>query len=187
MTSKDYYYILNATSSASASEIRRAYRRLSLECHPDHHPKDPEAEEKFKQIGEAYSVLGNSRKRSDYDRLHDPRSMMSDIHERFDQSMGSGYWFTRRGNGCGRKQCGFGQNTIFNDVQICQIYKMSLATEEAQLGTDRFVVTVDQRRRRYRIRIPAGVGQGMQFKAILGRDENRYTHVRITTLRSDNY
>jgi molecular chaperone DnaJ len=48
MIQREYYYILNVTSNASASEIRRAYRRLALEYHPDHHPEDPESEEKFK-------------------------------------------------------------------------------------------------------------------------------------------
>jgi DnaJ-class molecular chaperone len=185
MTLRDYYYILNVESNASATEIRRAYRRLALEYHPDHHPEDPESEEKFKQISEAYSVLGDSQKRTDYDRLHDPRSMMSDIHERFDKSMGSGYWFVRRGNGCGRKQCGIVQETIFNVVQLGQLYEIFLTPEEAQLGTDRFVVTnVGQSRRGYRIRVPAGSSQGMQFKAILGRDENRYIVVRISIAAS---
>jgi len=177
----DYYFILNVTSSASASEIRRAYRRLALECHPDHHPEDPASEEKFKQLSEAYSILGDSQKRKDYDRLHDPLSMMSDIHGRFDKSMDGGYLFAGGGNGCGRKQCGFGQTTIFNDVQVGQIYEIFLTPEQAQRGTERFVaITVDQRRRGYRIRIPAGVSQGTQFKAILGRDENRYILCRIT-------
>jgi DnaJ-class molecular chaperone len=187
MIRRDYYYILNVTSNASASEIRHAYRRLALEYHPDHHPGDPASEEKFKQINEAYSILGDSQKRKDYDRLYDPRTMMSDIHGRFDKSMAGGYWFVGRGNGCGRKQCGFGQNTTFNDVQIGQIYEIFLTPEQAQHGTERFVaITVDQRRRGYRIRIPAGVGQGTQFKAILGRDECRYILCRIT-IRSVAY
>ena len=76
------------TSNTSASEIRRAYRRLALEFHPDHHPEDPESEEKFKQISEAYSVLGDAQKRRDYDLLNHPHSTKSDIHEHVDESYG---------------------------------------------------------------------------------------------------
>jgi curved DNA-binding protein CbpA len=181
MIQKDYYYILNVESNTSASEIRRAYRRLALELHPDHHPEDPESEEKFKQISEAYSVLGDAQKRRDYDLLNHPRSMMSDNYGRVDKNMDSRYWNTGRGNGCGRKQCGIVQNTKLNDVLVGQIYEIILTPEEARLGTDRFVViTVEQKRRGYRIRIPVGIKQGTQFKAILGRDENRYILVRVT-------
>jgi hypothetical protein len=181
MIQREYYYVLNVASSASASEIRRAYRRLALEYHPDHHPEDPEAEEKFKLISEAYSVLGDVQKRKSYDRLHDPRSMMSDSYGRVDKDMVWRYWYTGRGNGCGRKQCGIVQNTILNDVLIGQIYEIILTPEGARLGADRFVViTVEQKRRGYRIRIPVGIKQGTQFKAILGRDENRYILVRVT-------
>jgi len=178
---RDYYFILNVTSNASASEIRRAYRRLALESHPDHHPEDPESEEKFKLISEAYSILGDVHKRSDYDRRYDPRTVFFDTHDSFDMSMGSRYWPPGRGNGCGRRKCGFAQNTVFNDVQVGQIYEISLTPEESHRGTERFVaITVDQKRRGYRIRIPAGVSQATQFKAILGRDEDRYILCRIT-------
>jgi curved DNA-binding protein CbpA len=88
---RDYYFILNVTSNASASEIRRAYRRLALECHPDHHPEDPGAEEKFKLISEAYSVLENVQKRREYDSQHDTQSLLSNY---FDKSIHSRYQYT---------------------------------------------------------------------------------------------
>ena len=66
-------------------------------------------------------------------------------------------------------------------VQLGQLYEIFLTPREAHLGTERFVLTsVDQKRRGYRVQIPAGVTQGTQFKAILGRDENRYILVRVT-------
>lgn len=180
MIRRDYYYTLNVANNASASEIRRAYRKLALEYHPDHHPEDAEAEENFKLISEAYSVLGDTQKRRDYDLLHDPRSMISDIHEHVDSNMGRRYRHIRGGNGCGRKQCGIVRTKVFNDVQVGQIYEIFLTPEEAQFGTERFVVIiVDQKRRGYRIRIPAGVNQGTQYKAILGRNENRYIFARV--------
>ncbi|MCX5811697.1 MAG: DnaJ domain-containing protein [Proteobacteria bacterium] len=185
MILKDYYYILKLTRDASASEIKDAYRRLALECHPDHHQEDPEAEEKFKQLSEAYSVLGDTQKRSDYDLLHHPNSTTSDIHEHFDNNMGSRYQHARRENECGRKPDYLAQKTILNIVKPGQLYEFLLTPEEAQFGTERLVLIImGKRQQRYRIRIPGGMTQGTQFKAILGRNESRYILVRITILRS---
>lgn len=71
MDYKDYYKILGVERNASASDIKRAYRKLALEFHPDKNPGDKKAEEKFKEINEAYEVLGNSSKRTRYDQIAD--------------------------------------------------------------------------------------------------------------------
>ncbi|MBN2346531.1 MAG: molecular chaperone DnaJ [Candidatus Aminicenantes bacterium] len=67
MAKKDYYQILGVSRHAGADEIKKAYRRLALQHHPDRNRDNPEAEEKFKEASEAYSVLGNSEKRQIYD------------------------------------------------------------------------------------------------------------------------
>ena len=69
MEYKDYYKVIGVERSASEDEIKRAYRKLALEYHPDRNPGNPEAEEKFKEINEAYQVLSDSEKRAHYDRL----------------------------------------------------------------------------------------------------------------------
>lgn len=69
MEYRDYYNILGVDQNASEKEIKRAYRRLARQFHPDLNPGDGQAEEKFKQINEAYEVLGDSDKRAKYDRL----------------------------------------------------------------------------------------------------------------------
>jgi len=65
---KDYYQILGVSRDATDEEIKRAFRQLAIKYHPDRNPNDKEAEERFKEINEAYSVLSDPQKRAQYDR-----------------------------------------------------------------------------------------------------------------------
>jgi molecular chaperone DnaJ len=67
--SRDYYDILNVHSNASDVEVKKAYRRLAMQYHPDKNPDDKESEAKFKEITEAYEVLSDSQKRANYDQF----------------------------------------------------------------------------------------------------------------------
>ena len=69
MEYKDYYKILGVDKSATQDEIKKAYRQLALQYHPDRNPGDSECEEKFKEASEAYEVLRDTEKRSLYDRF----------------------------------------------------------------------------------------------------------------------
>jgi molecular chaperone DnaJ len=69
MTKKDYYEILGISKNADKNEIKKAYRKIALEYHPDKNPDNKEAEEKFKEAAEAYEVLSNDDKRAKYDRF----------------------------------------------------------------------------------------------------------------------
>ncbi len=66
---RDYYEVLGVSKNAEASEIKKAYRKLALQYHPDKNPGNKEAEEKFKEAAEAYDVLGNEEKRRRYDQF----------------------------------------------------------------------------------------------------------------------
>src|SRR5688500_6507476 len=66
---KDYYRVLGVSDSASAKEIKTAYRKLSRKLHPDANPGDAAAEERFKEVSAAYDVVGDEEKRKEYDEV----------------------------------------------------------------------------------------------------------------------
>ena len=69
MSKRDYYEILGVSKSASADEIKKAYRKVAMQCHPDRNPGDKAAEEKFKEAAEAYEILSDNDKKAKYDRF----------------------------------------------------------------------------------------------------------------------
>ena len=127
MDLKDYYSILGVNVNASTEDIKRAFRRLALQHHPDHNPENiKEAEEKFKEINEAYETLSDEEARWRYDSLtrlsgYSSRTMVEE--DNFNGGMGSdsvlemlrrlaGLGFVVKGAGwgkswgCGRRQGG---------------------------------------------------------------------------------
>ncbi len=80
MATKDYYNILGVSKNASDEEIKRAYRKLAMKYHPDRNPNKKEAEERFKEINEAYAVLSDKEKRKQYNTFG-----AEGFHQRFTQ------------------------------------------------------------------------------------------------------
>src|SRR3954466_14365849 len=66
---KDYYNVIGVPSSATQDDIKKAYRKLASKHHPDKNQNDPKAAERFKEISEAYQVLGDAEKRKQYDQM----------------------------------------------------------------------------------------------------------------------
>src|ERR1700716_1640042 len=95
MAKQDFYDILGVSKSADADELKRAYRKLAMQFHPDRNPGDQSAEHKFKDINEAYDVLKDNQKRAAYDRFG---------HAAFENGMG------------GRGPAGFDFASSFTDV-----------------------------------------------------------------------
>src|SRR5580692_10839181 len=81
MAKQDYYATLGVAREAGAEDLKKAYRKLAMQYHPDRNPGDKQAEHKFKEINEAYDVLKDDQKRAAYDRFG---------HQAFQGGMGSG-------------------------------------------------------------------------------------------------
>jgi molecular chaperone DnaJ len=135
----DYYEILSIERTASDGEIKTAYRKLAMQFHPDRNPNNPEAEEKFKECSEAYSVLSDADKRAAYDRYGhagvngsgpsagNPFQGQGDISDIFGDLFGE--MFNMGGSGgrrASRQQRG-------RDMQ----FQMKLTFEEAVFGVER--------------------------------------------------
>ena len=80
MAQRDYYEVLGVKKGASIEEIKRAYRKLAVKYHPDKNPGDKQAEDRFKEINEAYAVLSDPQKKEQFDRFGS-----NNFHQRFSQ------------------------------------------------------------------------------------------------------
>src|SRR6266436_1412909 len=139
---RDYYEVLGVGRTATDEEIKRAYRKLAVKFHPDKNPDDPHAEEKFKELGEAYDVLIDVDKRAAYDRFghaafsqgaagfgggfHDPFDIFREV---FGGGSGGIFESFFGGAGGGRAE----ERQRGSDLR----YDMQITLEEAAFGTEK--------------------------------------------------
>jgi curved DNA-binding protein len=182
MDYKDYYKILGVERKASADDIRKAYRKLAMQFHPDRNPGDKKAEERFKEINEAYQVLGDPQKRSRYDQLGSAYSDWRSSGGRPD-NFNWGDWFGGTPGGTrveygdvddlfGGGAGGFSEffRTIFGEAMrqqgraaTPQGYQqpVQIDLQEAYNGTTR---QIQSNGRKIQVRIPAGVKTGSKVR-----------------------
>jgi curved DNA-binding protein len=107
----DYYSILGVSKSATADEIKKAFRKLAVKYHPDKNAGNKEAEEKFKQINEAYEVLSDAEKRKKYDRFGENWNKVPEGAEQYQQGGGPRASYHYEGD-----PSGFGNGGDFSDI-----------------------------------------------------------------------
>lgn len=148
-TKRDYYEVLSVSRSATSDEIKRSYRKLAVQFHPDKNPGDPEAEERFKELGTAYDVLMDEQKRAAYDRyghaafsqgggmggagaggFHDPFDLFREV---FGASGGGG-----GGGGIFEQFFGGGAGSADGKSRGSDLrYDLQITLEEAALGCEK--------------------------------------------------
>jgi len=146
---RDYYEILGVTKTSSQDEIKKAYRKVAMQFHPDRNPGDKSAEDKFKEAAEAYEILNDPDKKAQYDRFgHNAFSQgrggggggysggmnMDDIFSQFGDIFGDegfGSFFGNRGGGGGRRSTG----TRGSNLRV----KLKLNFEEMAKGANKTI------------------------------------------------
>jgi curved DNA-binding protein len=181
MAGKDYYNILGVSRSATEREIKQAYRKLARQYHPDVNPGDKSAEERFKQINEAYEVLSDKEKRRKYDKYGDQWQYA----DQFEKARQQQSWDFSQG----------GQRVYFSEEDVGSIFDdlfrgfgtragrpqprrgrdiefpLEVTLEEAYSGTTRTLNMADGKR--LEVKIPPGVKDGSRVR-ISGKGAEGY-------------
>lgn len=189
MEYKDYYKVLGVDRKASADDIKRTYRKLAMKYHPDKNPGDKAAEEKFKDINEAYEVLSDPKKRARYDELGDsytswqrsggrnpfnwgewttyPQGNVQQVDfEDLEGIFGGGFsdFFQQIFGGMGgtrRSSSGRGTSTRVQPRPQSYEQPVQITLQEAFHGTERTLMIND---RRLQVRIPPGAKTGTKVR-----------------------
>ena len=188
MTKRDYYDVLGVKKNATDQEIKSAYRKLAKKYHPDANPGDKRAEEKFKELSEAYDILKNPEKRKLYDRFG---------HAAFDETMagqgaygpqgaqqsyGSGWYdFGTTGNGGQYREYhfssddlgdifgdffgGFGKGAHTGGNKGADIEtEMTISFDEAAFGCTKKIYFEGNQKKPLEVKIPAGIDEGQSVR-----------------------
>lgn len=177
MAGKDYYKILGVNHGASEREIKQAYRKLARQYHPDVNPGDKAAEERFKQINEAYEVLSDKENRQKYDKYGDQWQYAEQFEQaqRQQRRQAPGWDFSQGGRRVYYSEGDFG--SLFDDLMggfgagrgqaqpgrpQSQEHPVEVTLEEAYQGTTRTLSFADGKR--LEVKVPAGVRTGSRVR-----------------------
>lgn len=182
MATRDYYNILGVNKNSSDGEIKRAYRKLAMKYHPDRNPNRKEAEERFKEINEAYAVLSDKEKRKQYDTFgaegFRQRFTQEDIFRGFDfEEILSGLFGGRgkrefRYGGRGGFDFGdlFGQTPYQDMGRMPQkgediLYELTISLEESAFGGEkRISYRKNGKMEEVSVKIPRGIPSGKKLR-----------------------
>jgi curved DNA-binding protein len=182
MATRDYYNILGVNKNAGDEEIKRAYRKLAMKYHPDKNPNKKEAEERFKEINEAYAVLSDKEKRKQYDTFgaegFRQRFTQEDIFRGFDFDEILSSFFGGRGKrefrSGGRGGFDFGDlfgQTAYRDMgRMAQkgediLYELTISLEESALGGEkRISYRKNGKIEDVSVKIPRGIPPGKKLR-----------------------
>lgn len=167
---KSLYETLEINDSATADEIKKAYRKLARKYHPDVN-KDPQAEEKFKEINAAYEVLSNAEKKQQYDQHGDSMFGGQNFHDFARGQAGSGIdlddilrqMFGQGGGGFGSQ--GFGQSGFgggYQEPDLDMNAQITIAFDVSVLGGKQHIALNDDS---FDIKIPEGIKNGQKIRA----------------------
>ncbi len=180
----DYYKTLGVPRDASADDIKSAYRKLAMQYHPDRNPGDKQAEERFKEINEAYQVLSDPQKRQRYDQLGDsysqwqqngapgggfdwsrwttqqPGGQAVDLDDLFGEGGFSDFFSSIFGGIGGMGQATRGRTSRRGAAPTYQ-QQITISLREAYSGTTRVLQVGD---RRVEVKIPAGAQTGTRIR-----------------------
>lgn len=182
----DYYQKLGVDKTASAAEIKKAFRKIAVKDHPDKNPDDTAAEERFKEANEAYAVLSDPEKKQQYDTYGEAGfsqrysqedifkgSNLGDIFKEFGMNFGGGggggfqqagggspfdSFFSGGGGGCGGGGCGSQQAPKGQDSTM----DLWVTLEEVATGTERTVAALGDDR--VSVKIPKGIEAGKKLR-----------------------
>jgi curved DNA-binding protein len=189
---EDYYTILGVAKSATIDDIKKAYRKLALKYHPDRNPGNKDAEEKFKNISEAYAVLSDAEKRQEYDNFgsqaFSQRFSQEDIFRNVDLSdilrdlgFGGGGEYSRIFGGRGSRRRSpfgasagdeysdfFGAGREYNNIPRRGNdlkYTLTIPLEESYTGTEkRITLKKGDKAEEISIKIPKGIKSGQKLR-----------------------
>jgi len=189
MAETDYYKALGVNKTATDDEIKKSYRKLAMKYHPDHAKEDKAAEEKFKQVSEAYAVLSDKEKRQQYDTFgssgFQQRYSQEDIFKGFDmEDILRGFGLGGAGASMGRKGGGrkfsFGGGSPFGNFSGQQapikgsdlVYELPLTLQEVVLGASKQVsFQHGPQSENLTVKIPKGLISGKKLR-ISGKGES---------------